>query len=456
MVSPGLEVLLATLESGKPEAYALLDNQPCWTILDESGHCLEVSEGFCNLTGFPATDWLGQSLLWNVQPYQKPFVENFLWQTLQQGQTWVGEWLYQRADGSPLWLKSQIIPVILPSASAKNKAQPTTYLLHLAQDITDAKQALSALNAINNHLVSGLEERNRELEALNHQLAQELIERKRLESQLIQAQKLEAVGLLSAGVAHEMNNPLAFVSSNLEHLTDATQWLLTVAQTASQSSDPALVALFVGKQWPYLQKEVPTLLGDMEDGVRRVVDIVQTLRGFVRLEKGGQERVCLNDCVTQTLKLMSGTLKKRCSLLETHLASDLPKIYGQKGAINQILLNLLVNAAQAMPKPGLLTLRTSVKPYQKSPYVVVAVEDSGTGIAPEIMQRLFDPFFTTKPKDEGTGLGLSISLDLAHQHGGRLEVSSQLGQGSTFELWLPAAPPEGPAPKTPLKAQATA
>ena len=238
-------------------------------------------------------------------------------------------------------------------------------------------------------------------------LSQSLEQLKATQAQLIQVAKLAAVGELAAGVAHEINNPLTSVLGYAE-------WLIENVPADS----------------PFR--------GDLETiakQARRTRDIVRNLLDFARQSKAQQQPTDINQVVQQTLDLIRQHVEKSQVVIEEEYAPHLAPLSLDGGQIKQVFLNLVTNAIQAMPQGGRLRVNTA----QMGDEVVVAVSDSGMGIPPEALDRIFDPFFTTKPVGQGTGLGLSVSLGIVREHSGRITVESQLGQGSTFQVWRPAA-----------------
>jgi signal transduction histidine kinase len=252
--------------------------------------------------------------------------------------------------------------------------------------------------------------------------------------------------MLSAGVAHEINNPLAYVASNLAVLDRDFSGLLTLA-VAVEKAGPALAAvrpdlaadlarLAEEIDLPYLEQNLGPILRATREGVKRVADIIKNLRGFARLDQAEYERVDLRNSVAMSLELIRGRLSRRQIAVELDYA-DVPRVMCAPAQINQVVLNVLVNAMQAIepgPRPGgRITVRTRAVGGE----AVVEVQDDGPGIPPAIRPRIFDPFFTTKPVGEGTGLGLSITHGIVSDHGGRIEVESPPGDGALFRIILP-------------------
>ncbi|MDF0643386.1 MAG: PAS domain S-box protein [Nitrospira sp.] len=236
-------------------------------------------------------------------------------------------------------------------------------------------------------------------------IARDMTETKRLEQQIRNSEKLASVGKLAAGVAHEINNPLAGILNCLYNLRKG--------------------ALSPARQEEYW--------ASMEDGVRRVQKIVRQLLDFSQQHDPEFSLTDINQVVERVLVLTNHLFASNRIVLETVLGSALPNLMIDRHMIEQVLMNLVLNAVQAMKGGGMLTIRTSVA----EGVCLVEVSDTGSGIAPSVLPRIFDPFFTTKGEGEGTGLGLSVSLGIIERHGGKIHVESEVGRGTTFTLCLP-------------------
>lgn len=262
------------------------------------------------------------------------------------------------------------------------------------------------------------------------------------EAQRLQQDKLVSLGRLAASVSHEINNPLAFVSSNLEVMGQYIERFLILLNAyrgfRKEMSDYASpeVIMPVKKierdvDADFLLKDIDELVGETCDGVRRIRDIVDSLKRFARVDRGEWEPVDLNGEIEATLRIAAAQIKRK-GRLKTELR-DIPHVRCYPGQLSQVILNLVINATQAIEDRGEIRVETKCE----GDGITVSVSDDGTGIPPDIQARLFEPFFTTKPADQGTGLGLAISKDIIEKHGGSISVESEPGQGSTFTIWLP-------------------
>jgi PAS domain S-box-containing protein len=273
-------------------------------------------------------------------------------------------------------------------------------------------------------------------------------ERQRMREMLAQSEKLASIGLLSAGVAHEINNPLSYIANNLAvldrdmggmiGLVDACVSSSAALRTTAPETARQIEELAQELDWSYLRDNLGRMLARTREGVQRVANIVQNLRGLARTSPPKMEAATLSDLVQSALEMVQGRLKRRGIELELD-APALPKIACVPSQISQVLLNLLVNAAQAIEETNRFEGNIiRVRLRQQGDAQVIEISDNGVGIPPESIPRLFDPFFTTKPVGEGTGLGLSITHGIVSGHGGRIDVKSQPDRGTTFRVTLPS------------------
>lgn len=269
------------------------------------------------------------------------------------------------------------------------------------------------------------------------------------QEQLLQSEKMASIGQLAAGVAHEINNPIGYVGSNLGTLQDYSIALLALVEKYhealfSEDSAARREELLQARQRldiDYIIGDLPNLLKESREGIERVTKIVQDLKDFSRV--GRDQRMQPADLLQgldSTLNIVWNDLKYKIRL-EKHYGS-LPPVECLAPEINQVFLNLLLNAGQAIEQRGTIELASGCNDSE----AWISITDSGCGIAPEALPHLFDPFFTTKPIGRGTGLGLAISYGIVAKHHGRIDVSSRVGQGSTFRVVLPIRQPRPDAP----------
>jgi len=285
-----------------------------------------------------------------------------------------------------------------------------------------------------------------ELETRNAELAHQKAEMVRLQSQILHAEKMVSLGLLAAGVAHELNNPAGFIVGNVqlmqEYIEHLKQYLTACGGAVLPSNgDAKLESVKEQFDCPHIVSELESILSDCQLGAERIRDVVQNLRLFSRLDEAEIKRVDLNQGLEATLRLLS-TYYKRGNIELQRDYGDLPPVNCYAAQLNQVWMNLLVNAAQAIGnQPGKVRIMTRCQDST----VTVSIKDTGPGIIPENLKRIFDPFFTTKPVGEGTGLGLSISHSIIEKHRGSINVDNVPGEGTTFTITLPIDAEERPS-----------
>ena len=281
-------------------------------------------------------------------------------------------------------------------------------------------------------IAAQLEEKNRELNAAYEEL-------KSSQARLLQQEKLAAIGQLAAGVAHEINTPVGFVTSNLSSLAKyqarleefiAHQQRL-LEQTGQKNEQEEAVALRRSLKVDYALEDAGALIRESLEGVERVKVIVQNLKNFARVDQARFSQADINQCLEETLNIAWNELKYKAEVIKEY--GELPQTWCHPQQLNQVFLNLLINAAQAIAKQGKITINS----WSEDGSIFIAVTDTGGGIAPEHLSRIFEPFFTTKPVGKGTGLGLSIVYDIVKQHGGDITAVSAPGGGTTFRVRLP-------------------
>jgi signal transduction histidine kinase len=278
----------------------------------------------------------------------------------------------------------------------------------------------------------------RDLEKRNEELAKQKAELFRLQAQMVQSEKMASLGLLAAGVAHELNNPAGFIYSNVEllggYLARLKECLFAYDQlTLPVDASVQIAGLKQQIDYEHLVGDLDSILSDCSIGAERIRDVVQNLRLFSRLDEAEIKRVDVHDGLESTLRLLSKYFKSGHITLRRAFG-ELPLINCYAAQLNQVWMNLLVNAAQAIgDAAGEVTIATSCDGTS----VTVEISDTGKGIPAENLKTIFDPFFTTKPIGEGTGLGLSISHGIIEQHGGTINAASTLNRGTSFTVVLP-------------------
>jgi PAS domain S-box-containing protein len=338
---------------------------------------------------------------------------------------------YRCLDGSYKWMLWNAAPL---------KSNQLIYAA--ARDITSRKEAEKQLSLA----YSQAQEIAGNLEQAVESERKAYKELKRTQSRLVQSERLIALGQMVAGVAHEINNPLTFLTNNfvvLERDVLALRDLLAKYQEADSCLSTQQPELFRALTEQSASVDLPYILGNLDgifnrsrEGLKRIQQIVKDLRNFARLDEGDLHEINLNTGIESTINMVRGhASKKKVELLVE--SGSLPLVTCYPAKINQVVLNLLINAVDACAENGKVTVRTRSAAHG----VEIHVIDNGSGIPAAIIDRIFDPFFTTKPPGKGTGLGLSISHGIVEDHGGTIEVESTPGEGTHFTVMLPLRPP---------------
>lgn len=278
-----------------------------------------------------------------------------------------------------------------------------------------------------------------ETRRMTMELEQTHADLKATQMQILQSEKLASIGQLAAGVAHEINNPIGFVKSNLNSFRKYMDTLAafiekqeqTIISHATGDAKEIIAKLRKEAKIDLILEDISDLQEESLDGINRVSKIVQDLKSFSRVDQAEFNSIDLNECLESTLNIVSNELKYKATI-EKDLA-ELPLISCYPQQLNQVFMNLLVNAGHAIDAKGVIRIRT----WLEGDLVCISVGDTGCGIPEENIPHLFEPFFTTKEVGTGTGLGLSISYDIIKKHEGEILVESKVGQGTTFTIQLP-------------------
>ena len=263
------------------------------------------------------------------------------------------------------------------------------------------------------------------------------------QAQLLQSEKMASIGQLAAGVAHEINNPVGFVNSNMGSLRSYVETLFQVvdgydailARTNCGSEVTTAVAqLKEQADLEFLKEDVTALVKESMDGLKRVKDIVQSLKDFSHVGETDWQMADLHHGLDSTLNIAHNEFKYKATIDKQY--GQLPLVKCMASQLNQVFMNLIVNASHAIKESGVITIRTGTD----GEWVWIEIGDTGVGILPEHLPRIFEPFFTTKPVGQGTGLGLSLSYNIVKKHGGCIDVESEAGKGTRFTIRLPVEP----------------
>ncbi len=343
----------------------------------------------------------------------------------------------------PLRVKERVFGVLTLVAAVPGRFSggDTELVAAVANHVALAVDRAESFQTIE-ELSRGLEEkvrvRTEQLRAANDELQTAYRNLQATQMQLIQREKMASVGQLVAGVAHELNNPIGFVSSNVTTLEDFVARLRKIVEAYRSASLGDADRTRIAEQWQalkldYALKYLDPMIQGIREGADRTRKIVRDLRVFARTSDEVWQAVDLHEELESSLTLLNHLLKDRVTVHRKF--GDLPSVECIRSQMDQVFLNLLANAAQAIAGPGAITIETR----RDNGLAVVSITDTGPGIAPDVLGRIFDPFFTTKPVGEGTGLGLSISYEIVKKHGGEIIADSRPGAGATFTVRIPLA-----------------
>jgi PAS domain S-box-containing protein len=330
--------------------------------------------------------------------------------------------------------------IFVPIANERGRVRR---VIAIMRDITERKNADLEIRKLNARLEERVLARTRELAASNKRLASAFSDLKQAQARMTQQEKMASLGQLTAGIAHEINNPLAFVSSNIERFDEyfhtlqglIGSWRHLIQTLPDRDSHTDLYRSIQEQErnadLDYISENFGLLMNHTKEGAERIKTIVAQLRGFARLADGGFAPADLNAALDECLLFVWNEIKYKATVCRKF--GDIPPVECNLGEIKQVIVNLLINASQAIQDQGEITLRTGMNNGR----AFIEIADTGVGIPRENLRKIFDPFFTTKPLGKGTGLGLWISTTIVQKHNGTLTAESAPGAGSTFTIGLP-------------------
>ena len=402
-------------------------------VLSPEGNIKTVNEAACKLVGYEEGGLIGQGfdklVAWGgaTEELGIEFIK-------KNPSIYNVEGLFSGRSG-------KAIPVLFSASPMRDAQNNVQAFVCVVQDISERKLKENALRQAHQELA----EREKTLRQMFHQLDSAHEELKRTQNQLVQSEKLASIGQLAAGVAHEINNPIGFIGSNLEMLTRYVSDYIRVLTMAKQLTKSALQGdslqtKAIAEEMTRLEKEtnLDYIINDANDllehnrkGIDRIHRIVMDLRTFAREDKDEMEEVKIDEVIESILNIVHNELKYKAKLEKNY--DDTPPVRCNPRRLGQVFLNLTVNALQAIEGSGTIGIKT----YKQGEFVCVDVRDTGKGIPEENLSKIFDPFFTTKPVGQGTGLGLSVSYEIVKKHGGAITVQSKVGVGTTMTVMLP-------------------
>ncbi len=451
--------LQKTLKELEFQKFAL-DRSSIVAITDENGIITYVNDKFCELSQYSREEIIGKThKVVNSGHHSAEFFQN-LWSTISQGKVWTGEIKNRCKNGNFYWVYTTIVPFL------NDEGKPYKYVA-IRSDITARKEAEETLQAT----VNELHQTSQQLRGKNQDLANTLNELKQTQILMVQSEKMASLGQLVAGVAHEINNPVGFISGNINHANQYIKELLRLIEIYQEEypePTPLIQQEIEAIELDFILEDLPKVLKSMKIGADRIREIVLSLRNFSRLDEAEQKRVNLHDGIESTLLILQHRFKEngiqpRVEIVKKY--GDLPLIDCYPGQLNQVFMNIIGNALDALEEAAIagnlsqvddgnfptcslptITIYTELKQgsfisngeLTNGRFVFIKIADNGPGIPLNIRQRLFDPFFTTKPVGKGTGLGLSISYQIiVERHRGNLQCVSETGGGTEFIIEIP-------------------
>jgi len=414
-------------------------------IANEKGEFEWVNEGFTRMYGYAFDQLLktkGKNLL-EASSYKYISAEINLLYKEKKSVTY--ESSTQNKEGKTIWVHSTITPILDENKNIRK-------LIIIDSDITQLKEAELAILEKNEEIQRQSEELyeqteqllilNQELELKKNILEDALTKLKNTQTQLVESEKMIILGQLTAGIAHEINNPINFINSGIEGVKMAFEQLIILLNkyeeiTADNVRDQLKTIDTYKREIDYtnLLIDINQLTQDIKSGIFRTVEIVKGLRTFSRLDESDLKFIDLHKSLESTLIILRNKFDNKIKIVKDY--GDIPEIECYPGKINQVFLNILVNAVQAIKEKGQISIITKLKTKENQQFVEILVKDTGLGMTNDIKKRIFEPFFTTKEAGEGTGLGLSITHNIIEIHHGSIEVESVLGEGSVFNILLP-------------------
>jgi PAS domain S-box-containing protein len=409
------------------------------TLIDESGHIVDWNRAMETIFRVGREDIIN-TLVWEFDyrllPDKRKTAEQFeelknsvmdYLSNIDHTKVMTVEGTYFTIELKQKYLNVTIFPVITP----KHK-----YVGRIFRDITGIRRAQEEIQKQSEDLLAI----NENLEIQKSELEKTLLELRKTQAQLVQSEKMASLGVLTAGVAHEINNPVNYINTALEGLKITIDDILQIFQKYEEidlvnveNILPEIALLKKSLDYPLLREGIDVLILNMQTGIERITEIVKSLRTFARVEENELKISNVHELIDTTLIMLHNQYKNRIELVKNY--GNIPPINCYPGKLSQVFMNILSNAMQSISNKGKVQINTKAD-YTKS-LLIISIADDGLGIPEKIKEKIFEPFFTTKEAGKGTGLGLSITYGIIQQHNGNIEVKSEPGKGSEFIITLP-------------------
>ncbi len=404
-----------------------------------------INEGFTRLYGFTLEEFVnkkGKSLM-EASTYKN--IKEILNTINSEKKTITYEAPNYNWKGEKIWIYTTLTPIL-------DKNKEIKKLIAIDSEITQLKEAELDIITKNEKIekqskelfkqAEHLIQLNHELEVKKDNLEEALLKLKNAQSQLVESEKMIILGQLTAGIAHEINNPISFINSGIEGLKIAFNQLIEVLNEyeliTPKNIKKKLEKIKILKKtinYSTLISDINELTKDVKTGIFRTIEIIKELRTFSRLDESDLKLTDLHKNIDSTLVILRNKYINKIEIIKDY--GKIPMVECYPGKINQVFLNILVNAIQAIDEEGKIFIKTRQIKKDGQKYIAISIKDTGMGMSDEIKKKIFEPFYTTKEAGEGTGLGLSISVSIIENHHGSIEVESEVGKGTTFSIYLP-------------------
>lgn len=403
--------------------------------LDLAGNAVFFNDSVCRIFGYPPEELLGI----NYKEYTDGEnarkclrIYNEIYRTGNPGKVQGYEII--RRDGTKRYLETS-------ASLQKDSSGKIIGFRGISRDVTERKHAEEALKRNHDELIRKnieIEESRKNVQIALERLGAAYEELKVSQAKILQQEKMASIGQLAAGVAHEINNPVSFIASNLNTLDKYLYRLVKFSQVQTeiiklQASDAIRKMEKKRKELKidYIVEDIRKMVQELLDGTNRVQKIVQSLKRFSRVDDVDYKNSDINECLEQSINIVWNEIKHKAALVKEYGEIPFTKCFPQQ--LSQVFINLLLNAAQAITEKGEIKIKT----WERDKEIWISVSDTGVGISPDNMVKIFEPFFTTKEVGKGTGLGLSISYEIVQRHGGDISFESEEGRGTTFIIRIP-------------------
>lgn len=403
--------------------------------LDLAGNAVFFNDSVCRIFGYPPEELLGI----NYKEYTDGEnarkclrIYNEIYRTGNPGKVQGYEII--RRDGTKRYLETS-------ASLQKDSSGKIIGFRGISRDVTERKHAEEALKRNHDELIRKnieIEESRKNVQIALERLGAAYEELKISQAKILQQEKMASIGQLAAGVAHEINNPVSFIASNLNTLDKYLYRLVKFSQVQTeiiklQASDAIRKMEKKRKELKidYIVEDIRKMVQELLDGTNRVQKIVQSLKRFSRVDDVDYKNSDINECLEQSINIVWNEIKHKAALVKEYGEIPFTKCFPQQ--LSQVFINLLLNAAQAIAEKGEIKIKT----WERDKEIWISVSDTGVGISPDNMVKIFEPFFTTKEVGKGTGLGLSISYEIVQRHGGDISFESEEGRGTTFIIRIP-------------------